>query len=66
MFKYFCTQNVPINTKKIPTKPIITGFVGIYLFTQTPTHKNLLLYKVGYLLYLKVHFCTVLVFLHIV
>lgn len=36
MFKYFCTQNVPINTKKIPTKPIITGFVGIYLFTQTP------------------------------
>ena len=33
---------------------------------QTPTHKNLLLYKVGYLLYLKVHFCTVLVFLHIV
>lgn len=30
--------------------------------TQTPTHKNLLLYKVGYLLYLKVRFCTVLVF----
>lgn len=35
-------------------------------FTASPTHKNLLLYKVGYLLYLKVHFCTVLVFLHIV
>ena len=33
------------------------------LFTiQTPTHKNLLLYKVGYLLYLNVRFCTVLVF----
>ena len=30
--------------------------------TQTPAHKNLLLYKVGYLLYLKVRFCTVLVF----
>lgn len=33
---------------------------------QTPTRKNLLLYKAGYLLYLTVHFCTVLVFLHIV
>ena len=32
----FCTQNVPIHTKKIPTKPINTGFVGIYLFIQTP------------------------------
>ena len=33
---------------------------------QTPTRKNLLLYKAGYLLYLAVHFCTVLVFLRIV
>lgn len=42
MFKYFCTQNVPINTKKIPTKPIITGFVGIYLFIQTPCSYNII------------------------
>lgn len=34
--------------------------------TQTPTHKNLLLYKAEYLLYLSVHFCTVLVFLRMV
>ena len=27
----FCTQIVPIAIKKIPTKPIITGFIGIYL-----------------------------------
>lgn len=33
--KIFCTQIVPNAIKKIPTKPINTGFVGIYLFTQT-------------------------------
>ena len=49
MFKYFCTQNVPINTKKIPTKPIITGFVGIYLFIQTQS------YQVAYWSNRKVH-----------
>ena len=31
----FCTQIVPNAIKKIPTKPINIGFVGIYLFTQT-------------------------------
>ena len=47
-------------------KPFIYGQLQVFEFVrhliQTPTHKNLLLYKVGYLLYLKVRFCTVLVF----
>ena len=32
----FCTQIVPIAILKIPTNPINTGFIGIYLFIQTP------------------------------
>ena len=51
-------------------EPFIYGHFQVFKFVrhliQTPTHKNLLLYKAGYLLYLVVHFCTVLVFLHIV
>ena len=39
-----CTQNVPICTKKIPTKSINTGFVGIYLFIQTLLCKVVFMY----------------------
>ena len=32
---------VPIRTKKIPTKPINTGFVGIYLFSKADIRNSL-------------------------
>ena len=39
--KIFCTQIVPNAIKKIPTKPINTGFVGVYLFIQTLGRRDL-------------------------
>ena len=57
MLPYRCHDRL-----QTPCKAFIYGLFSKYFTTQTPTHKNLLLYKVGYLLYLKVRFCTVLVF----
>ena len=54
----FCCQSL----SKFVCSPHKYWHLMIVWIIQTPTHKNLLLYKVGYLLYLKVRFCTVLVF----
>jgi len=36
----FCSQIVPNANKKSPAKPINTGFVGIYVFIQTPRRET--------------------------